>query len=623
MPSGLIYPKKVLVNNIPSGLALDHRYTLEDYNFKGPDITFNRASLGTYFDNIGVLRTASSNILRRDHIFQNNQWIPVGLLIESSGTNLLVRSQEITHVDWFPNACSKTGSQIDPANGLTAVLITCNDQSNRHFILAPNIDKTSGTVYTDSIFVKPVGTNMVQLTPSINHLTTSLRVNFLLEGEGSITAESSGIVGKIQRFGEWYRISATYTANTTALNSGLIVGFLNSTIQGRLGAFVGNPSDSFMIAFGQVEASSFVSSYIATTTTSANRSQDFVSIIGGNRTNSISNNSGVGAITGTPGTLPTNWGETLFIPAGVSQTVVGTGIEDGIDYVDIRFAGTPSDSGGITIQLDSTTSIVASSGQTWTFSSYLKLVGGSWSGVGEINMIHREGTSDGTFVSQTLTLLPTIGSNLLSQQRYISTKTLSGGGSVARLTPRISFAHSTTPLNFTIRIGLPQMETGSTATSPIKTSGSSITLSSVIDSFYNKTEGVWFVEFIAKKPGTQFVILSHSGSNANRLGILAIPDGSIQARISNNSVETYSSSTPIIDIFSQTKSALAYKSGNSILVANGSFAASGVNSIVSNNINSVFIGRGFSGPFSFDGYIKSIKYYNIRKPNSFLQEITS
>jgi hypothetical protein len=52
------------------------------------------------------------------------------------------------------------------------------------------------------------------------------------------------------------------------------------------------------------------------------------------RTNSIRNNSMQGAVAGTPGTLPTNWSESRA--AGLTQTVVGTGTQNGIDYIDIR-----------------------------------------------------------------------------------------------------------------------------------------------------------------------------------------------------------------------------------------------------------------------------------------------
>ena len=60
------------------------------------------------------------------------------------------------------------------------------------------------------------------------------------------------------------------------------------------------------------------------------------------RTNSIRNNTMQGAVAGTPGTNPTNW-DIVVSGTGITQQIVGTGTEDGITYIDVRFSGTGSD----------------------------------------------------------------------------------------------------------------------------------------------------------------------------------------------------------------------------------------------------------------------------------------
>jgi hypothetical protein len=81
-------------------------------------------------------------------------------------------------------------------------------------------------------------------------------------------------------------------------------------------------------------------------------------------TNSIRNNSMQGAVVGSPGTLPTNWNRNT---AGISSSIVGIGIEAGIDYVDIRFSGTSVTAGGTTIygNAEPNGSVAAAPGQTW------------------------------------------------------------------------------------------------------------------------------------------------------------------------------------------------------------------------------------------------------------------
>src|SRR5262245_45817020 len=66
------------------------------------------------------------------------------------------------------------------------------------------------------------------------------------------------------------------------------------------------------------------------------------------RTNSIQNNSMQGAVAGvigSGGAYPTNWSNNSGggnNPAGLTVTIVGTGTELGIDFVDIRWNGTPN-----------------------------------------------------------------------------------------------------------------------------------------------------------------------------------------------------------------------------------------------------------------------------------------
>ena len=63
------------------------------------------------------------------------------------------------------------------------------------------------------------------------------------------------------------------------------------------------------------------------------------------RTNSIRNNTMQGAVAGTPGTLPTNWQIAGAGTGTLTREIVGTGVINGITYIDIKFTGTISTSG--------------------------------------------------------------------------------------------------------------------------------------------------------------------------------------------------------------------------------------------------------------------------------------
>lgn len=181
------------------------------------------------------------------------------------------------------------------------------------------------------------------------------------------------------------------------------------------------------------------------------------------RTNSIRNSTMVGAVAGSPGTLPTNWQSPL---TGLTRTIVGTGTENGLQYVDFRYNGTAS--GVVRVDMDLAT---ASNGQAWTNSLYAKVISAP-SPPTTYSLVIIERTSGGAFITegeQAFTPTSTL-------QRFAFTRTLSGGATVAGAQAGFYFR----PVfgqayDFTIRIAAPQMELGAYATTFIRTSTAAVT----------------------------------------------------------------------------------------------------------------------------------------------------
>ena len=98
------------------------------------------------------------------------------------------------------------------------------------------------------------------------------------------------------------------------------------------------------------------------------------------RTNALRNNSMQGAVAGSPGTVPTRWA--MDATAGLTRTIVGTGTVNGIDYIDVRIAGTAAGAGYFHFTPESSLNFVAASnGQVWAWSWWEALVAGSFAGV--------------------------------------------------------------------------------------------------------------------------------------------------------------------------------------------------------------------------------------------------
>ena len=211
------------------------------------------------------------------------------------------------------------------------------------------------------------------------------------------------------------------------------------------------------------------------------------------RTNSLRNSSMVGAVAGSPGTLPTNW---TGANAGLTQTIVEVGTELGLPYVDIRLNGTAS--GAIfNLFTEGPTQVVASNGQTWTNALYMKTVAAP-NPYNSILNNFTERTSTGIFLTggqQAMTLTSTL-------TRFSFTRTNTNAA-----TERINAGYQGTltigaTYDFTIRIAAPQMELGAYATTYIPTTTATVTR--IADSFsrnniftnglITSSGGTWFVE---------------------------------------------------------------------------------------------------------------------------------
>jgi hypothetical protein len=208
------------------------------------------------------------------------------------------------------------------------------------------------------------------------------------------------------------------------------------------------------------------------------------------RTNTITNNTMVGTVAGTPGTNPNAWGY-LVAGTGLTKTIVGTGTENGINYIDVSISGTAGATVAITAALEGLT-ITASNGQTWANSVYFRLISGSLSNV-QLQLGIIEFTAAGGFVSGANYSITSPTNASLITQRFSATRTLVGGATVARVQPTINSSCSIgASINFTLRIGLPQMELGAFPTSVILTSSATVTRNADIATMTGTNFSDWY-----------------------------------------------------------------------------------------------------------------------------------
>jgi len=214
------------------------------------------------------------------------------------------------------------------------------------------------------------------------------------------------------------------------------------------------------------------------------------------RTNSLRNSTMQGAVAGTPGTLPTNW--VSQATAGLTLEVASTGIENGLDYMDIRYSGTATST---TIRLfwEASNQIVAADSQIWTTSFYTSISGSA------LPSNYRLGVATNTsagFSVSSIVATPNIPQTT-TLTRYNRVMTLPGGATVARAQPGIYLTLvSGQTYDFTIRIAAPQFEFGQFVTTYINTTNAAATR--LVDTFtrnniytnglISASGGTWYVE---------------------------------------------------------------------------------------------------------------------------------
>lgn len=335
-------------------------------------------------------------------------------------------------------------------------------------------------------------------------------------------------------------------------------------------------------------------------------------------TNGIRNNSMVGAVVGSPGTMPTNWAESLN---GLVRQSVALGTENGVSYIDIRYSGTASGSSAAVL-FETATQIVASTGQTWSNSVYLKIIAQPNPPIAYRLSMWEYNTSGTVFGGSFATaVVPTT----TSLQRFTQTRALTGA-TTDRIRPLFDVSMTSgQSYDFTIRIGYPQMELGSVATSVIPTTTAAITRGAEtisktgVSSLIGQTEGTIYaeVDLTNLAQGSDVYIITQLFLNgSNRMGILTRKNGAddiiegyvlllggFVAEIRTNDISP--------GIF---KVAFAYKLNDFVMYVNGSLIGSDTSGGVV-AANQIQLGHN-NGSGQLNNRIRALELYPTRLPNT-------
>ena len=642
-------------------------------NTVDPRVTFTRASTATYFNSIGSLTTAAINSPRLD--YDPTTLASQGLLIEEQRVNSIRNNTMVGAVAGTPGNLPTNWQVVNTAGLSTSVIgfgveagvsyvdvrvfgTTTNTTFTLSSELGGTISAITGQAWASSNYIKIVAgatTNIstIELGWSEQNSTPA----FLNFNMGVISVATTGSLAANRRSYAATNLQATTAFIRPALNLGLTA----------IGAAI---DITLRIGLPQLEQGAFATSVIPTSPTFTSRASTgtyfdstgtlqtaAINVARNNynpaslstpplllieeaRTNSIRNNTGVGAVAGTPGTLPTNWVVQL---SGLTQTVVGTGTSAGISYIDIRVNGTTTSAGGVQIKPDGNAGVIAATAaQTWAFSTWAAVVGGSTNNITGQKLYINEYSAGPTYL----------------RTATVATAILAGGATFARVSGAISTGASTTiiepiivleaasgaAIDITLRIGLPQLELGAYPTSVIPTTTVAVTRSAdlftqaavtrsadvasvtTLSPWFNATAGSLYAEFTASANANTVYAALSTGAMGQNSFYFDNDSGLIRNVVFSSSSSQAAMSTGAIGtVGAINKVAGAYTVNDFAVSRNGGASVTDTSGAVPLTMSQLDIGRNPNAVAStyVNGYIRRIAYYPVRLSNANLQALTS
>jgi hypothetical protein len=238
------------------------------------DFNVTRATTATRVNASGLIESVASGVPRLDYYTSGGTAGCPALLVEPSAVNSALQSAAWNVSPWAATSGSQgatvSGNVTTSPDGTTNADKLVEAAVPGIHICQQTITLTNGTTYTASFFVKASERTLGRFRMTGTTAYWDIEFNLTL---GTATGGTNTF---IQNYGNgWYRIGATFTANTA---SNVFNVFLRDA-SGNV-SYTGDGTSGFFVYGAQVEVGSVATSYIPTTTGSITRNADVISVSG-------------------------------------------------------------------------------------------------------------------------------------------------------------------------------------------------------------------------------------------------------------------------------------------------------------------------------------------------------
>jgi len=267
---------KASLIQIPSGYKSTKLYSLRPSNGDG-DFTFARSSSGTRVNSEGLIETMSANVPRLDY---SGGASCASLLLEPQRTNLALYSEQFENAAWSNEGLSLSANDTTSPDGATNADKIIETADNGVHLIYNTSPITASATSTASVFYKK-GTRRyfsVKIQIGSNSYTQVFDSEGLTTG-GNSSNGLTNVSTKIEDYGNgWVRASVAGTS-ASGTSTYVIIGLsnsLNPTFHptNYNPTYEGSGTD-YGYAYGaQVEAGSYPTSYIPTTSATVTRTAD-------------------------------------------------------------------------------------------------------------------------------------------------------------------------------------------------------------------------------------------------------------------------------------------------------------------------------------------------------------